>query len=175
MTRFHKITLGIFCGGILLAGIGAGISFGEFSGMSYGGEETVGAYEKTTREISREIDPERGVWRIGRYWGEEMEPELDDSVPENTVVFRITYNAEQVDPEVKYVETEYEDGEEGPALEIWADWYGSDNELKDMMEAKDKVLAGLRRGELISIKGAPGIEKVEIRINPANRKDIRIF
>ena len=44
MTRLHKITIGIFCGGILLSGIGAGVAFGEFSGLAYGGAEVVGNF-----------------------------------------------------------------------------------------------------------------------------------
>ena len=42
------------------------------------------------------------------------------------------------------------------------------------MEAKDKVLAGLKRGELISVEGVPYIERVQIFYNPVNEKDVRL-
>ena len=42
----------------LLSGIGAGVAFGEFSGLAYGGAEVVGKTDIVTRDISKEIDPE---------------------------------------------------------------------------------------------------------------------
>ena len=183
MTRFHKITIGIFCSGVLLTGIGAGVAFGEFSSLAYGGTEVVGETNMVTRDISREIDPEQGVWNIYGFWNEESELQADPSIPENTVGFRVTYNAEQLEPEVvaESDETEYYDEdtdayvtESEPSLVLHAYWKDRNDDWKDMMEARDRILAGLKRGELISVKGAPGIEKVEIRINPANEKDVRI-
>lgn len=182
MTRLHKITIGIFCGGILLTGIGAGVAFGEFSGLNYGGTEIVGTFDRVTKEISKEIDPDLGTWSLYGFWDTETELVTDKSIPENTVTFRITYNAEQVDPDViAETETEYydEDTDEytteiDPSLELRVYWKGNSNEIKDMMEAKDKVLAGLKQGKLISVEGSPGIEKVEIRVNPVNEKDVRI-
>ena len=84
MTRLHKITIGIFCGGILLSGIGAGVAFGEFSGLAYGGAEVVGKTDIVTRDISKEIDPEQGVWNIDGYWDTAPDVEADESIPIKT-------------------------------------------------------------------------------------------
>ena len=101
MTRFHKITIAIFCGGILLSGIGAGVAFGEFSSLSYGGTEVVGKIDTATKETSREIDPEQGVWELDGCWDVEPELKADESIPENTVLFRVTYNKNMVEPQVE--------------------------------------------------------------------------
>ena len=44
-----------------------GVAFGEFSGLAYGGAEVVGKTDIVTRDISKEIDPEQGVWNIDGY------------------------------------------------------------------------------------------------------------
>ena len=184
MTRFHKITIGIFCSGVLLTGIGAGVVFGEFSSLAYGGTEVVGETNMVTRDISREIDPEQGVWNIDGYWDTAPEMEADESIPENTVLFRITYNQAMVEPRIEETvqEDEYYDNDvdtwrqtRTPALELHCYWENTDeSDFQNLMEAKDKVLAGLKRGELISVVGAPHIEQVQIFYNPVNEKDLRL-
>ncbi|MBC5660294.1 hypothetical protein H8S44_10970 [Anaerosacchariphilus sp. NSJ-68] len=184
MTRFHKITIGIFCSGVLLTGSGAGVAFGEFSSLAYGGTEVVGETNMVTRDISREIDPEQGVWNIDGYWDTAPEVEADESIPENTVLFRITYNQAMVEPRIEETvqEDEYYDNDADtwrqtrtPALELHCYWENTDeSDFQNLMEAKDKVLAGLKRGELISVVGAPHIEQVQIFYNPVNEKDLRL-
>ena len=184
MTRFHKITIGIFCSGVLLTGIGAGVAFGEFSSLAYGGTEVVGETNMVTRDISREIDPEQGIWNIDGYWDTAPEVEADESIPENTVLFRITYNQAMVEPRIEETvqEDEYYDNDADtwrqtctPALELHCYWENTDeSDFQNLMEAKDKVLAGLKRGELISVVGAPHIEQVQIFYNPINEKDLRL-
>ena len=49
MSKFQKILLGVFCGGILLCGIGAGVAFTEFSSLTYGGEKLLGEGEFVTK------------------------------------------------------------------------------------------------------------------------------
>ena len=149
MTRLHKITIGIFCGGILLSGIGAGVAFGEFSGLAYGGAEVVGKTDIVTRDISKEIDPEQGVWNIDGYW--DTAPDVED---DDADTWRQTRN---------------------PALELRCYWQDTDeSNFQNLMEAKDKVLVGLKRGELISVVGAPHIKQVQIFYNPVNEKDLRL-
>lgn len=36
MSRLHKISIIVFCFGVLLCGIGAGVAFMEFGGYTYG-------------------------------------------------------------------------------------------------------------------------------------------
>ena len=115
MTRFYKITIGIFCGGILL--------------------------------------------------------------------FRITYNQELVEPRLEETieEDEYYDNDadtwrqiSNPALELCCYWQETgENDFQNMMEAKDRILAGLKRGELISVQGAPDIERIQSFYNPVTKNDIR--
>ena len=43
MRRIQKILAGVFFGGVLLCGIGAGVAFVEFSSFEYGGEKQIGS------------------------------------------------------------------------------------------------------------------------------------
>ena len=62
-----------------------------------------------------------------------------------------------------------------PALELRCYWQDTDeSNFQNLMEAKDKVLVGLKRGELISVVGAPHIKQVQIFYNPVNEKDLRL-
>ena len=144
----------------------------------------VGKIDTATKEISREIDPEQGVWELDGCWDVEPELKADESIPENTVLFRVTYNKNMVEPQVEAFmqEDEYYDEEADtwnetitPTLELRCRWKNAEeSDFRNIMEAKDKVLAGLKRGELISVEGAPYIERVQIFYNPVNEKDLRL-
>ena len=51
MSRLHKILLGVFCGGVLLCGIGTGIAFTEFSALEYGGVTYIGDEHMKTENL----------------------------------------------------------------------------------------------------------------------------
>ena len=42
MSRLHKISIIVFCFGVLLSGTGAGVAFMEFGGYTYGGKYILG-------------------------------------------------------------------------------------------------------------------------------------
>ncbi len=182
MTRFHKITIGIFCSGVLLTGIGAGVAFGEFSSLAYGGTEVVGETNMVTRDISREIDPEQGVWNIDGFWDEAREwrrTRAFRKIPWCSASLTIR-QVEPADAESRH-EDEYYDKIPIPGgRPATPPWFfmllekTDESGFSELMEAKDKVLAGLKRGELISVVGAPHIEQVQIFYNPVNEKDLRL-
>ena len=57
MRRYQKILLGTLCAGVLLGGIGTGISLVEFSSLEYAGERIVGEVRMETKTLEVEIDP----------------------------------------------------------------------------------------------------------------------
>ena len=59
MSRLHKISILVFCIGVLLSGIGAGLIFTEFDGFVYGGEYILGDPDMRTDEIGRASCMER--------------------------------------------------------------------------------------------------------------------
>lgn len=181
MRRLHKILLGVFCGGVLLSGIGAGVAFAEFSSLAYAGERMIGETRMETAVLEAEIDPEQGQWYISVPYHEAMESgiETDESVPENTVQFHVSYNAARVTPEVhetvcnytEWLDDEQYVEEELQVLELYTFWEDQD-EMKIFMELKDQFLADLKEGKIASYQEPVYVENVEIRINPANEDDV---
>ena len=51
MRRYQKILLGTLCAGVLLGGIGTGISLVEFSSLEYAGERIVGEVRMETKTL----------------------------------------------------------------------------------------------------------------------------
>jgi len=170
MKLFHKILLGVFCGGVLLTGVGTGVAFTEFSSLTYGGEYQLGKEEMVTEEFDVDIDPEKGKWQIDGYrFDEGIEFVVDESIPENTVRFEITYNKALVKPEIHpslYGDTW--------CLEIWCSYEASD-EVAMLMEAKDAVLSGLKEGTVPFFTSVQDMKEAVVLVNPANEDDIILY
>lgn len=165
MKRMHKILLAVFCAGVLLTGIGAGVLFTEFSALAYGGKELLGNTKMRTEDFDVEFEP--GVERIGiaGWYGWEQDEVLTDiRVPENTVRFCVTYNEEQVVPKPIW---EKEDDQ----VLFLKRWVSKEDDMELMMEAKDIFLKNLKAGRLVSFD-ILGIEEVTVTVNPANRDDV---
>lgn len=87
-----------------------------------------------------------------------------EEVPENTARFRVTDNAEVVEPFVE----EYESGKL-----VGINWYYVADDIKNFMESKNVFLEGIKKREYISFHNT-GIEGVEIIVNPASKPLVRI-
>ena len=112
MRKIQKLLIGTFLGGILLGGIGTGMAFAEYSTFSYAGEKRIGDQNLVTRELDFSFDPADGRIRIpGGYWEQRLVEgiETDESVPEGTVRFVVTYNEKQVAPYLEFWEEESEE------------------------------------------------------------------
>ena len=167
MSRRHKITIVIFCIGVLLCGIGAGIAFTEFSGLTYGGTQILGESEIVTKDLDVDFEQGKDVTKIvGIYNYGGRNVETDSSVPVNTVRFRTTYNAKIVAP---FAEMDADEGR------ILFGYYRTDRQadMALMMEAKDIVLQNLKEGRLVSFD-AVEMEEVEVLVNPKCAESVRI-
>lgn len=178
MNRQCKISIVMFCVGVLLCGIGMGIAFTEFSGLAYGGTQILGGTDMKTANLDVEFEPEEEVWNIvgtklwhQRYYGyyggvSDTDVRTDNSVPLNTVRFSVTYNAKRVEP---FTSLDLD------RATIGFGWYwNEDDELALMMEAKDQVLQNLKEGRLVSFDVVE-IEQVEVFVNPQNAEDVKIL
>lgn len=167
MSKFQKILLGAFCVGVLLCGMGAGITFTEFSSLAYGGEKILGGGKLTTKEIDVEFEPGENSYSVFGYYDNGYSEILtDEAVPENTIRFEVSYNAARVEPH-PYVDKE--------SAVVALDWYWKDvNEMELLMEAKDQVLAELKEGK-ISFYDVEGVKEVRILVNPVNEEDVRMM
>lgn len=184
MKKIQKIMIGVFCGGVLLCGIGTGVAAAEFSSLTYGGERIIGETRMETKTLEAEIDPEAGVWHLSDSypWSAELSMQTDESVSENTVRLVVTYNEARFTPEVQaavytdeYVDEKGDIVEEKyPVLELYGIWEDQD-EMKLFMELKDQFLSDLKEGRISSYREPAYVESVEILINPVNEKDIEFF
>ncbi len=98
MGKIQMVLAGVFLGGVLLGGIGAGIAIVEYSSMAYAGEKKIGEENLVTCEMDYTFAPEKericiedyGYWNTGI--------EEDETVPEGTIRYEVTYNEKTVKP-----------------------------------------------------------------------------
>lgn len=114
MRKVQKILLGIFLGGVLLGGIGTGVALVEYSSLTYGGEKCFGEENMVTREMDYVFLPEEERVDIDReYWIDSLEE--DESVPEGTIRYEVTYNEKMVEPCLRFWELDSFESEEQEA------------------------------------------------------------
>lgn len=171
MSRQHKITIVVFCVGILLCGIGAGITFTEFSSLTYGGMQILGDPEMVTKDFDVEFETEEDPWDIigisGIYRYGNKDIQADSSVPANTVRFRVTYNTKRAEP---FASLDLDD----QRIYFGWSWVNANDGMALFMEAKDVVLQNLREGKLVSVD-AMELEKVDVFVNPKSADDVRMI
>lgn len=166
MSRLHKRLMIAFCLGVLLCGTGAGIAFTEFGALTYGGQQLLGDPDMRTKNIDVEFEAgeeERKVWCVRT---NDLNIQVDNTVPENTVRFCVTYNADRVEPYAYWTE------EEGVVFS-WS-WKNHDDDMALMMEAKDVLLRNLKEGKIVSFD-APGLEEVTVLVNAKSERDVRLM
>lgn len=170
MSRLHKISIVVFCVGVLLCGIGAGMMFVEFDGFDYGGKYVLGEPDLRTEQIDVAFEPKEealSVWGVaGSYNRLPPKVETDSSIPKDTVRFQVTYNAKCVVPFARWQEDE-------DRIDINWYWKDTGDDLALMMEAKDVVLRNLKEGRLVSCDVLQ-VEEVVVSVNPANEENVRI-
>lgn len=169
MSKQHKILIGVFCIGVLLCGLGMGVTFTEFSRLSYGGRQVIGKTVIKTENIDVTYEPgEEKLEVVGwcRNWGQ-TDVITDDSVPENTVRFKVTYNAERVMPIAYW-------NEGNGRIVFNYQWNGWEDSIGMLMESKDLVLQNLKAGKIVSLDVIE-VEGVTVMVNPASYDDLRIF
>ena len=179
MYKTRIILLIIIGAGILFAGAGAGMAFHEFASFTYAGEKEAGPMDRKTVDMDFGFRAtEEAPLNVERTYGHftnDNDIVESEEVPENTVRFRVTYNAEAVEP---FVDA-YESGQS-----VRLSWfYIATNrskligfiadDFRNFMECKNIFLEGIRKREFISFH-TTGIEELEIMVNPASKSLIHI-
>lgn len=97
----RKILAAVFCGGVLLCGIGTGISLAEYSSFEFLGKKEIGGDDVETKTITENLY--RGVSGNGKvyvhsYFGENKEAVLETSkeVPKDQIQFVVEYNPNNI-------------------------------------------------------------------------------
>lgn len=182
--KLYKVMISLLAGGVLLTGMGCGISFGEYSSFTYGGEVmlpgskhitktidyTIEADEKINAETS-EADSEDNAEQTAE---KKMHTILlntwnytvieDESVPEDKIRFKVEYitDKENVSPYFS---------KDGDADLICFSSGFEYNELRDLMRFKDVLLSDIKAHKISNYQ-FDGTEIVEIHVNPKTSVEI---
>ena len=122
MRKLHVVLLGIFIAGVLLGGIGAGVTLVEYSGFEYGGKVYLGEENLVTKELDYNFTPSANE-RIRLnycYWGNWQKDTLivqDESIPVGVIRYRVTYNENLANPSLMHWNVE--DVEEQEWNDAW--------------------------------------------------------
>ena len=193
MGKIRMILASLFLGGVILCWIGAGIAIVEYSSLTYVGEKKIGEENLVTCEMDYTFTLENEQISIEDrdIWNTKIEE--DETVPEGTIRYVVTYNEKTVKPTLRVWEeqdyqeedlsennlepssekdsnTEENKEEEPPikqlkqtALELGVRYTYSDFAL--LMESKDQILEDLRQGRIASYD-VMYISQVTIKVNP---------
>lgn len=154
MSKKQKWLLSLLVVGLLLCGIGGGVMFGEFSGLTYGGDYVyrTNAPKTQTFQVSLEELPE-GPVNVVCYMSSVASlldhVVVDETLEEGIVKIETTYDPEFTDPSFS-AETVMADEapEEAGYLELR--YYGSYNDLAMVFALKDMVLNDLKNNTIRS-------------------------
>lgn len=184
MRKIYKIIGGMLITGTLVAGIGSGVAFAEYSTFEYGGETVLEGSRRFSKTLEYKI-PAKNTATAQTEKTEETEEAgdaaseqkqvlnicanyhytvaEDSSVPENTVRFTVSYLTDEtnVEPEIIENGSEEADGERY----IYLDCDYEYNDFRDIMRAKDLILSDLKNHK-ISDYQMDRVEEIEISINP---------
>lgn len=166
--RFRLTMLGLLCGGLLLLGIGAGVSFAEYSGFTYVGQRLPEGAQTEEQSITVPLESADKPIRISSYVSQlhsvlqEATIRTSDQVKPNTVRLDMTYETLGATPVV------WQDNYEEADMPDWIlmSWSAS-SDLSVLLACKDQVLEDLRNrqlGEYLSYR----LLDVAITVNPAD-------
>lgn len=180
------ILAGCFFGGILICGLGVGVSFVELTGLSYAGERQMGTIKETT--LYHQVDEYETMetcWIqcYGNRNNNRAEIVSDNSLPAGSIEMDVEYNDDFEQPYLYQVNSyssqeETEEGEEGVFAEegyIHISLYSEP--IKIIMRYKDIVLEDMKNGQIGSYypdNGAYFTIK-EIRYSPELENKIKII
>lgn len=165
----HRVALlGIMLSGALLVGIGAGISFWEYSSFHYLGEKVVGKEDIVTEEYRVSRDPEK-EFSIEMYAGiwDGTQIEIDDTIPDDELVFELSYNEKLLSPRIH--KESQDDGDEKEEFLVEA-YYRGDTGM--IWEEKDELLENLKNKTFYSYK-ASDWEGITVKMSSAAREKLR--
>lgn len=176
MRKIQKILLGVFLGGVLLGGIGAGVAFGEYSSITYAGKRTLESEKIVTENLDYQIDLEAGIVEIASAYydgGIASNIEYDSTVPEGTIRFQVTYNSMTVSPYLQFENPDEEEQEDETQGWLYLTWQGEDD-FAVWMENKDMILEDLKKKQIASYQIST-ITNVRILVNPSMKDLVRMI
>lgn len=178
MRKMIKISIAVMCAGVLLSGIGTGVAIAEYTSLEYTGRHNFGEESLIQESIDMVVAPVEGkkIMVLGYYHSTSFV--YDESVPINTVRYKVHYNPEQVSVRGVYIDEEYDDQEmeeeqkyQGE-VRLSVNYFG--NEFDLFMKNKDYILSELKQGKIGSYD-MKDIEDIEVLMNPRMKDYVEII
>lgn len=164
------ILAGCFFGGILICGLGAGVSFVELSGLSYAGDRQMGTIRETSISCQLYDYEDADIYFYNYRTKKNQRPEMvsDNSLPAGCVEMDVEYNDDFEEPYL-YQNNSYgattEEGMEVEEVGIHVSLYA--DSVKVMMKYKDILLEDMKNGQIGSYYHDDAYFNVEkIRYSP---------
>ena len=95
----YGIMAAVFAAGLLLIGIGSGVAFAEYSSFTYGGKKVLSDRPMETERIEKERLMD-GPFRL-EAWYQDMDIIVDETIPDQQIVFEFEYDPEYTKPRVR--------------------------------------------------------------------------
>lgn len=171
MRKIHKIIGGMLVAGVLLAGIGSGVAFAEYSNFEYGGEKVLEDSKYITKTLTYQVPKQEDAEAKQKLYVEILEGhwrstiEEDASVPKDIIRFEIQYLTDRKDIKPKVEERTWTNQGDKVKQYIQLDSAYSYNEIRDFMRIKDVLLEDLKAHTLSDYQ-MDGIKSIKILVNP---------
>lgn len=180
MTKATKISLIVLLAGVLVAGIGSGIAFGEFSSLKYEEIEIHDGDPEITATRTIEI-PEAGAIRIMVPFHDNCTIGEDEAVSPGTIYVsaRAMSPVAAINIDGPYVRGEsHSPASSATSAETTNVSIGVSPAVYDysnqMFLYKDELLQGLKEGVLYGLPSPYDGFAVEVRVNPADIERVSI-
>ena len=177
MRKIRLVLLGVLCAGLLVCGIGTGVTLTEVSAFSYGGQQLLESAQLRTQSLTVTLDlPESTVYLedLLYSWGSDVRLmdvsrlEISDDVPAGTLRLDATYDS--AGPELAVWN---ESWAEGNQEWVHLSWQAADD-LALLFSCKDQLLSDLRAHRLNSYVPAE-LREMVVTVNPADADRIVLF
>lgn len=173
--KFRLMMLGILCGGLLLAGVGAGVGFSEAATFTYAGETLLEQAEPQAQQLTVHLRGDGGQIFVNSYvpgldiqLGDMARIVVSEDVQPNTMELDLRYDSVGMD---MYTWNDHGEGK-GADQEVHLSWaHGSNLEL--LLACKDQLLADLKDHQIGDYIPARLTDMV-ITVNPADAARVSI-
>ena len=199
---FRKILVGIFMAGIICCGIGAGVTFQEYSSFKYMGEKRIGSNKIAEKTLTENLYTDK-TKKLNTSFiaynneNENIELKTSKSVPKDKIQIKVRYDADNVkDIHIDknlYIDDDYdensmdnvalenmtqtdesESAQKNPtSQEFFISAVGRMSDIEYVLSYKDEILKNIKERKIYNYV-YPQIISVEITVNPENKNLMKI-
>ena len=173
MNKTRQILMILFLCGILLAGIGVGVTFAEFESLSYGGKKVIGQENTEQDTIKYELPIGRGDGKINLFFSclsDKITFEEDKDLPFGTIELDLTYS-DYIEPHIMYEENDGQDNKDVKGF-LYVGHYNVKDGVEFFFENKEQMLKDLKEGK-ISTYDVADWASIVVKLHPDTMKYIK--